>query len=157
FGSLLYVRLQPIRHIAGERLEQAGRLRERRLEPAGEAREQLITRRYVGEGLDVFGRELARPEQPALEHQVLVGAGEVAQRVGRGYRVAAVLADERDCDRAVERIDEIFEPDIFRGPLGQRVLEDLVVGARGTQRGAQLRDLVDGDPAVLGENGGLGA
>ena len=77
-------------------------------------------------------------EDPALQHQVRVGAGEVAQRLGRGDGVAAVAADERDRNRAFEALDDVVEAGVVRGPAGQGVLEDLVVGGGGAQGLARL-------------------
>ena len=69
-------------------------------------------------------------EEAALHDEVRVGPGEVAQRLRRRDRVAAVLAHERDRDRALEALDEVGEARVARGPAGERVLEDLVVGRR---------------------------
>ena len=102
-------------------------------------------------------REHAVAEHAALHHEVRVALGEVAQRLGRGDGVAAVLADERDRDRTLELLDELVEAGVGRGPAGERVLEDLVVGRRRAQRGPQVGDLGDGQAAVLGEHGGVGA
>ena len=55
-----------------------------------------------------------------------------------------------------EQLGELGEPGLFRGPAGQRVLEDLVLGGRRPQRAAQGRQLGDGEAAVLGEDRGVG-
>ena len=56
----------------------------------------------------------------------------------------------------IELLDDLGEPGVGRGPAGERVLEDLVVGRRRAQRGPQVGDVGDGQAAVLGEHGGVG-
>ena len=80
-----------------------------------------------------------RPEDPALHDQVRVGAGEVAQRLGRGDRVAAVRRTKAIATGPSRLGDEVVEAGVVGGPAGERVLEDLVVGGGGAQRGPQAR------------------
>src|SRR5205085_12540761 len=106
--------------------------------------------RNVGQGLAVAARQEPRSEDPALEDEVRVRAGEVTQRFRGRHRVAAVAADEGDGDGSLEARDDVVEAGVVRGPPGESVLEDLVVGGRGAQRGPQGGDVTDGETPILG-------
>jgi hypothetical protein len=85
-----------------------------------------------------------------LDHQALVGPGEVAQRLGGVDRLAG---DERDRRRADEQLLEPIDARVLGGALDQRVLGD-AVGRAVAERPAQGRQLGHREAAVLGDHRG---
>src|SRR5690606_2805574 len=88
-------------------------------------------------------------EDGALDHEEGVRLGEVAQTLGGLDRVTI---DEGDGARADELTVEGGDSRLLGCQLGERVL-DHGEGGVATEGAAQLGELLDGEPAVLRENG----
>ena len=115
-----------------------------RLEATGEAGEQLVAGRHVGEGLDVAVVSTRGAEDAALDDRgsgcVLAKSRSALAAVTASppsWRTNAIATGPSSCST------QLREPGVGRGPAGEGVLEDLVVGRRGPQRGAQVGDLGD--------------
>src|SRR4029077_8821360 len=74
--------------------------------------------------------------------------GKVTQTLGGLDHVAV---DEGDGGRAGQEVVEAGDPRVFRGELGQRVLDHGVVGVR-TEGAPQFLQLLHGETAVLGQH-----
>ncbi len=148
-GLLLLQRLGQASHLRQRRLEQARGPGRQRLQGTGHLGQQHLTRLEVGDPVD-----LGRGHRPAVEHATLddeqrVRPGEVAQALGRLDRVTG---DEGDRGRAEQQAVVDGDAGVGRGPLGQGVLDDRVRGVV-AERAAQIGDLLDGQAAVLGDDG----
>ena len=146
--SLVLQRLGQPGDLGQRRLEQAGSPGRQRLEHAGDLGQQHLAGLQVGDLVDLGRAERLAVEHAALDHQQRVGLGEVTQALGRRDRVAL---DERDGGGPDQQAVVDADTGLGRGPPGQGVL-DHRVGGVGTERLAQLGDLLDGEPAVLGDH-----
>ena len=147
-------RLDAVREVPGECLEQAGRLDHRGLEAPGQPGEQHVAGRDVGERAEVAGVERPGAEQAALDDQRLVGLGEVPQRLGRDHRVAR--ARRRSPSGPPSIGTRSASPASSAARRASVFLKILNSAPAGRSAPAQLGELADLQPAVLGEHGGVG-
>ena len=129
-------RRDPVGEVARQGLEQAGHLLHRRGQRAGQAGQQHFAGRQVGQRGQVGRREQRPVGQPALDHQVRVGPGEVPQRLGHR---ADVALDEGQRARAAQVLRQRLVLAAVDRPAHERVLEDLVVAAGGGERRRAVR------------------
>src|ERR1700722_18299500 len=140
---------EPVREVPGQGLEEAGQLGQRRLERAGKPSQKDIAGREVGQRPELAGREDIAGDEAALDDQVGVGPGELAE--GLGHR-AHVTLDERDGGWPGQQVLERLVRAAGDGQPDEGVLEDLIVAAGGSEVPPQLRQVGDGEAAVLGND-----
>ena len=146
--------LQAVGEVPRQGLQQAGQLHQRRLEGSGQLGQQHVAGRQVGQGLDVLGRDDLVAEQAALQYEGLVALGVVPQGLGDGGRVTL---DEGDGRRSGEHRVQPVLGDLASSEAHEGVLVDLVLATGRSQRPPQLGELLDGESAVLGEEGSVGS
>ena len=148
----LELRLQGREQACGLRersVEQRGRVREARLHAARELGEEDLARLEVGQLLDLTGLEDLPVEEPPLDDERRVVLREVTQTLGR---LDDVAGDEGDGGRTDEQLLVELDAGLLGGDLRQRVLRDEVARAP-AERAAQFLQLLDGETAVVGEDG----
>jgi len=147
-------RLGELGGLGRQRVEQGGRVGHGALHRAGQLREEHLARLQVGELGDLGGVHRLAVDVTALDHQERVLLGEVTQPLGRLDHVAL---DEGDRGRALQQVPELLvQTRVGRGDLGQRVLHHGEPGVL-AEIGAQLVQLCNRQPAVLGQHGAAGA
>ena len=132
-------------------LKKAGHGAKRRGQGAGKLRQQDVTARQVRQGVDVLGAQGLAVENAALQNQQGRDLGEITQGLGD---CGHVTLDEGNRRGALEELRQGLDARTRDRAAHQRILEDLVVGAQGAQLSADVRDLGDGEAAVLGDDGG---
>src|SRR3954452_2836839 len=141
------------RQAADQAVQRARQAGERRGDHADEAAIEHLTRRQLGDGLDLVARQRRAVHPAALELEQLGGAMEVAQRLGGRGGIAAY---ERHGRGALEQLLERLGAGLVGRPLAQGVLDDPERGVGVAQLDAQLGRLRHGDAAVVDREDGLG-
>src|SRR5690606_31095524 len=132
------------------RVEHVGGTEQRSLEGAGKLAQQHLPRLELGQLGDLGSRQRVTVEVTALDDQQRVCLGEVAQTLRDGDGVAVYEGNRGRADKfVIERRNACL---VCRN-LGQRVLHHGVRRVL-TDARAQLTELADREPAVLGEQNG---
>ena len=114
--------------------------------PPASFAEQDLARRQAGQRLDAVGVDRAVAQDAAGDRHDLVRPGCVDHRLGRGGLVVA----EGDRRRTDEQRAERLADRVLGGDPHQAVLHDAVAHVLLAQGATDLRDLRDGEAAVLG-------
>ena len=129
---LIHQRLKGVGDIAGRGGQKVGELRQRSGEQPGNLGQYLQTRRHVGEGRHLLGIEHFRAQDAALDNQVLIGFGELAQRLRDFNSVAFDESDGRWAGQHCVGVETI----LVCSDAHQRVFEDTERSTGRAQGGA---------------------
>ena len=87
--------IEGVDEVTRDGVEQVDELLRRGGHETGQLGQQLLTRRYVGEGFDVVGRQSASAEHTAFDDECFVVAGVLAQNLGDTDGIAGLVGHER--------------------------------------------------------------
>src|SRR5206468_9817515 len=123
------------------------------LESAHELAPEGLLRRQVRQGLELRRLEHRAFDEAHLDGQRRVRPDEGLERPGDAHRV---LRGEHEARRSREMRRQRVQRRILHGQARQPILHHLVLGGGGLELLSQVRELADGEPAVLGEHRRLG-
>ena len=143
---------QAVGKVAGHRSQQAGQALHRSGQRTGQTGQQDLARRKVGQGRSGLRTQYGVAQEPALDDEKRVGAGKLSQRLR--YR-GCVALDEGESGRTGHKVDEPVGA-LLGGQPHQGVLVDPVLGAEGSDATPERRQVLYLEPAVLGDDDGVG-
>src|SRR5713101_2925118 len=151
-GRALAPGIEHVHELPERCLQQAHELSHRSLHGAHDLAPELLLGRKIRQGLEL--RRLHNPalHQPELDLQLRVGPHEGLQRLRDRHRV---LLGEHESRRALEMGAERVEGGALDGQPGQSILDHLVLRGGALELLAQVRQLLDAEPAILGQHRAL--
>src|SRR5882724_10089036 len=133
--------------------QERHQLRSRSLQGPHQLAPQRFLRRQVGQRLQLRGLDQLALDEAHLDGEQRVRLHEVLERLRHRHRI---LRGEHEPGGSLEVAAQRPQVQILHGQPRQPVLHHLVLGRRRLELLAQIGELADGEPAVLGEHRRLG-